>query len=180
MPPPNIINNRYKILRPIGEGGMGTVYLIEDQLRDNKISALKMIRPGLLDPTSVDHFKSEFEALTRLHHPALAEVYDFGTVAGTQEYFFTQEYVHGCHFSDGTRGIDPAALTPLIIQVCRVLEYIHARGLIHYDLKPTNIIITNEESRKLDPRTSTESPLGLILAPHAFNLIKLQIGRAHV
>ncbi|MBI5369113.1 MAG: serine/threonine-protein kinase PknK, partial [Planctomycetes bacterium] len=173
MPVPALINNRYRILRPIGEGGMGTVHLVEDQLHGNNLFALKMIRPGLIDPTTLEHFKSEFASLTPLHHPALAEVYDFGAVAGTREYFFTQEYVHGCNLYDTARGADPNSLLPLIIQICRVLEYIHSRGLIHYDLKPTNILITNEEARRLDPRTASGPPLAQVQAPTAFNLIKL-------
>ena len=96
-----LINNRYRIIRPLGKGGMGTVYLVEDTLRDDQVMALKTIRADLLGERNLAQFKYEFAALGQLRHPNLVSVYDFGVIAGgperaeSREYFYTMEHVPG-------------------------------------------------------------------------------------
>ena len=75
---PLIINKRYKIIRKLGEGGMGAVYLVEDILQANQQIALKIIKKEMVNAKLIASFKKEFDVMTRLKHPNLARVYDFG------------------------------------------------------------------------------------------------------
>lgn len=156
----DLINNRYRVIRLLGQGGMGAVYLVEDTLQENQLVTLKKIRADLLGPAgrNLAQFKYEFAALAQLRHPNLIAVYDFGVVADTQEYFYTMEYVPGQDLPNWIAGHIPSPATPpadytwlyeITVQVCRVLQYIHSRGFIHYDVKPHNIRITPEGQIKL-------------------------------
>ncbi len=154
-----LIQNRYAILQKLGEGGMGTVYLVEDTLNNNQVLALKLIRDDLLNERAVTQFKAEFEALAQLRHPNLVEVYEFsGLIKEQQEeqqYFFTMEYVAGedwpalaqRHAQDDPQ--DFTWLHDVLVQICRALQYIHSHGFIHYDLKPSNVRITPTGQVKL-------------------------------
>ncbi len=173
MPPESIINQRYRVLRNLGEGGMATVYLVRDQARDGRLMALKRLRDGLVDEEAAGHLKAEFENLTRLTHPHLAEVYDMGLIEGTGAYFFTQEFIQGANFFEATRGTPPNQLYALVTQICRVLEYIHSRDLIHHDLKPTNIMVSNEEAGRAAHDLSKDDVLAILASPFAYNTIKL-------
>jgi len=146
-----LINNRYAIVEQLGKGGMGTVYLVEDTLREDQPMTLKMIRTDLIDERSLAQFKYEFTALAQLRHPNLVTVYDFSQVADTREYFYTMEYVPGEDLHtiarQGREGYD--WLYEVVVQVCRALQYIHSRGFIHYDVKPRNIRIMPDGVVKL-------------------------------
>ena len=147
------IDNRYRIVRELGKGGMGMVYLVEDTLRDDRPAALKTIRADLLGEQNLTQFKYEFAALGRLQHPNLVKVYDFGAITGGPDYYFTMEYVPGDDLSAVAaryRGrVDYTWLYEITVQVCRALQYIHSRGFVHYDVKPRNIRIKPDGQVKL-------------------------------
>ncbi len=150
-----VFNRRYKVIRQLGQGGMGAVFLVEDLLRDNVLVALKTVRTDQADEYRLAQFKHEFAVLAQLHHPNLVKVYDFGYGEDTQESFFTMDYVPGEDWAAATRrrvlsGVfDITWLYNVITQVCYALQYIHARGFIHYDVKPLNVRITPEGQVKL-------------------------------
>jgi len=134
-----IIDKRYKILRKIGAGATGIVYRVED-LKSNKIIALKILSKQKISSEAVQRFKREFQLLTQLHHPNLCSVYDFGTFKSGRSYF-TMEYIDGKDIFTASKGLSHEKLYEWIVQLCRALEYIHAKGLIHYDIKPGNVLI---------------------------------------
>jgi len=129
-------HDRYPVERLLGEGGMGLVYLVRDPLRGGARLALKQIRAERLTPSVRAAMSREFGLLTRLRHPNLVEVYDFRL---EPDCWFTMEYVEGQDLRQAR--LDGDELIEAVVQVCRALEYIHSRGLIHLDVKPTNILI---------------------------------------
>lgn len=148
-----IIDGRYRIIRQVGHGGMGAVFLVEDLLHGSRRVALKTIKPDMMPPEVVAFFKHEFHVMTRLRHPNLAEVYDFGSARGAgspsdgSEYYFTLEFVNGTNLFEATREADTAQILDYLVQTCLALEYLHSRGLIHYDVKPENIMVTAPNGR---------------------------------
>ncbi len=149
-----IIHNRYRIVRELGQGGMGAVYLVQDMLHDDRLLTLKMIRPDLVGERNLAQFKYEFAALSQLRHPNLVAVHDFGSISGSREYFYTMEYVAGQDLLElaAQHSAAPAGYTwlyDITAQICRALQYIHSRGLIHYDVKPRNVRITPDGLVKL-------------------------------
>mgnify|MGYP000107445693 CR=1 FL=1 len=163
------VHNRYRVLQKLGEGGMGAAYLVEDSLRDNQLMTLKKVHPGLLSERDLAQFGHEFAVLSRLRHPNVVRVYDFDA----QELCFTMEYVAGedlaalalRRFSEAPASYD--WLYDVIAQLCRALQYIHSRGLIHYDLKPSNIRITPEGQVRL-------MDFGLIGEPRGEGQVRLR------
>ncbi len=142
MEPGVIINGRYKLIRKLGQGGMGEVYLATDQVNRSMNVALKTLGSGVT-PTFLQYFKHEFKALTTLNHPNLAKVYDFGQMEGNDRPFFTSEFIEGRNLLQFARGLDFEGLYGVVVQICRALEYIHNRGLIHHDIKPENILVVD-------------------------------------
>src|SRR6266567_1314302 len=89
------INHRYEVVRPLGEGGMGSVFLVRDLAQGGKAVALKILREEAVDPLGIDRFKNEFTSMARLIHPNLAEVFDFETDEDSGRHFLTMEHVEG-------------------------------------------------------------------------------------
>lgn len=158
------IDNRYRITKFLGEGAMGKVYLVEDELKDHRQMALKTIRTSISGTDLIRHLKNEFQLLAHLCHPNLCEVYDFGFWRGDEGssafldaddgvengiYYFTMEYIDGSDFLTATEHLTEFELYPLIVQVCQALSYIHSRNFIHYDIKPSNVWVTREGKIKL-------------------------------
>ena len=143
--PPRILNDRYEVLRPLGHGGMGAVYLVRDRQERREV-ALKSFPPHARRVEDLAHFEHEFLTLSRLRHPHVAEVYDFGVAEGTQDVFFTSEWIDGTDLFAISEGLPERDLIRLLVQVCRGLDYIHSRQIIHYDVKPTNILVARAQN----------------------------------
>ncbi len=86
-------------------------------------------------------FKDEFRLLTQLHHPNLASVFDFGRCSEIDALFFTQELVEGRYLSEFLKGASRELIVDVFVQLARALDYIHALGLLHEDIKPTNVLV---------------------------------------
>jgi serine/threonine protein kinase len=137
-----VIQNRYRLLKTLGTGGMGEVLLAEDRLKANRRVALKTIRPDIsYYDELVDYFRTEFNVLRELSHPNLASVYDFGYDKKRKEHFFTTEYVEGTDLLHASEKLSANQLYEIIVQMCRALEYVHSHGIIHYDIKPQHILV---------------------------------------
>ncbi len=150
----SIIDSRYRIIGNLGQGGMGIVYLAEDMLRDNITFAVKTIKQNVLSSTrhsGIDSFKNEYEIMTRLKHPNLTQVFDFGRDG--DNYYIVMEYLQGRMLSDIIQESKKKPLESCIeymIQMLRALEYVHSRDIIYRDIKPGNIMITEHGLKFLD------------------------------
>ena len=132
---------QYRLRRRIGSGGMGEVYLAEHQLL-KRPCALKLIRPGAVaDPNALERFEREVQITATLSHPNTVEVFDYGrTEDGT--YYYVMEYLPGLSLAELVERhgpLPPARAVYLLRQVCSALREAHAAGLIHRDVKPSNI-----------------------------------------
>jgi len=163
-----IVENRYKIIQKLGSGGMGDVYKVKDR-QNNKIIALKLLSKKISSSEAVQRFKREFKLLTELHHPNLCEVYDFGTLKDGRSYF-TMEFIDGEDIFQTTKGFSFPKIYPLVVQVCRALEYIHSKGLIHYDIKPSNILVTKPKDQRDKNKTPNDEPPTLYVKLMDFGL----------
>jgi eukaryotic-like serine/threonine-protein kinase len=127
----------YKLLRPLGEGGMGQVWLAEQTAPVQRQVALKLIRVGVYDQEVLQRFRSERQSLAIMDHPAIAKVFDAGATPDGQPYF-VMEYVPGVPI---TKYCDDERLTvkqplELFIKVCEGVQHAHQKAIIHRDLKP--------------------------------------------
>jgi serine/threonine protein kinase/tetratricopeptide (TPR) repeat protein len=132
----------YKLLQEIGEGGMGTVWLAEQQEPVRRRVALKVIKAGMDSAQVVARFEAERQALALMEHPHIAKVFDGGTTAGVRP-FFVMELVKGIPI---TRYCDEHRLTPrqrleLFVPVCQAIQHAHQKGIIHRDVKPSNVLV---------------------------------------
>jgi len=130
----------YKLLRVLGEGGFGIVYLAEQQRPIKRQVALKIIKPGMDSTQVIRRFEAERQALALLDHPNVAHVYDAGTTEAGRPYF-AMEYVKGVPI---TEHCDRQKLTieerlRLFVKVCEAIQHAHQKGIIHRDIKPSNI-----------------------------------------
>src|SRR5262249_35734774 len=130
--PPRI--GRYRILRLLGEGGMGAVYEAE-QDNPRRGVALKVIRPCLVAPVLLKRFAQEAHILGRLHPPGIAKLYEAGG-AGAGHPFFALELIRGLPLDEYARrhALDPAARLELLARVCDAVQHAHEQGVIHRDL----------------------------------------------
>jgi serine/threonine protein kinase len=133
----------YKLLQQIGEGGMGAVYMAEQEKPVRRRVALKIIKPGMDSGVVVARFEAERQALAMMDHLNIARVLDAGTTETGRPYF-VMELVHGVSL---TRYCDENKLTPrerleLLIPVCQAIQHAHQKGVIHRDIKPSNVLVT--------------------------------------
>ena len=135
--------DRYKLLRVLGEGGMGVVYLAEQKHPMRRQVALKVVKPGMDTREVIARFEAERQALALLDHPGIAHVYNAGTTEAGRPYF-AMEYVAGVPV---TEHCDRHKLTieerlELFLQVCDAIQHAHQKGIIHRDIKPSNILVS--------------------------------------
>ncbi|MHC4204176.1 MAG: protein kinase domain-containing protein [Planctomycetota bacterium] len=135
----------YKLVRILGEGGMGIVYLAEQQQPIKRHVALKVIKPGMDSARILARFEAERQTLALLDHPNIAQVYQASTTEAGRPYFVMQ-YIKGLPI---TEFCDHQILTiedrlRLFLQVCQAVQYAHQKGIIHRDIKPSNILVSEE------------------------------------
>ena len=143
---------RYRIIRLLGEGGMGAVYEAEqDQTR--RSVALKVIKAAWASPEILRRFEQESQALGRLQHPGIAQIYEADsadTGCGRQPYF-AMELIHGEPLVEyaNEHKLNTRQRLELMIQVCDAVQHAHQRGIIHRDLKPGNILVDETGQPKI-------------------------------
>jgi serine/threonine protein kinase/tetratricopeptide (TPR) repeat protein len=137
---------RYHILRTLGEGGMGTVYLAEQREPIRRSVALKVIKLGMDTGQVLARFANERQALAMMDHPNIARIFDAGATPKGRPYF-VMEYIEGVpitQYCDRNR-IAIGQRLELFLAVCRAVQHAHQKGVIHRDLKPSNVLVTEQE-----------------------------------
>jgi serine/threonine protein kinase/predicted ATPase len=137
------IDGRYTVLGVLGKGGMGVVYRALQHSMEREV-AIKLIPASVAaDPVLVQRFQQEARGASRLNHPNIITLIDFGRT-GDGELFIVMELLEGWSLRDrlSTRGrLDVPEVVSIVVQVCQAIHYAHARGVIHRDLKPENIFL---------------------------------------
>lgn len=149
--PDGVVNGRttlgqvgpYRLVRKIGEGGMGAVYLAEQETPVRRRVALKVIKPGMDSAQVIARFNAERQALAQMNHPHIAQVFEAGATDDGRPYF-VMELVEGVSITDY---LDEARLSlhdrlGLFVGVCQAIQHAHEKGLIHRDIKPSNVLVS--------------------------------------
>lgn len=146
-----VLSHRYRLVGRIASGGMGEVYRGHDMLLDRTV-AVKVLQPSLAaDPELVNRFRAEARAAARLSHPNIVAVHDWGS-EDERTYYMVMEYVSGSDLRDLliSRGsIDPSHAASIMASACEALAVAHARGLVHRDVKPENILLARDGTVKV-------------------------------
>jgi WD40 repeat protein/serine/threonine protein kinase len=133
----------YKLLQQIGEGGMGVVYMAEQTEPVRRQVALKIIKPGMDSQQVIARFEAERQALAMMDHQNIARVLDANTTESGRPYF-VMELVHGVpitQFCDANK-LTPRERLELFVPVCQAIQHAHQKGIIHRDVKPSNVLVT--------------------------------------
>jgi WD40 repeat protein len=154
---PGQVIDRYRLLEEIGEGGMGVVWRAQQLAPVERVVALKVVKRGMDTRQVVARFELERAALAQLSHPNIATVLDGGQTAGGRPYF-AMEYVPGSPMveaSDQMR-LDVRARVQLMVAVCAAIEHAHGKGIIHRDIKSSNVLL---------PKYADHESIGQALSP---------------
>ncbi|MGK2855847.1 MAG: ABC transporter substrate-binding protein [Thermoanaerobaculia bacterium] len=140
------LGDRYEIVGELGHGGMGVVYRAHDPLLGRDV-AVKIIPPALLTPQSEERFRREAQLVAQMDHPAIVPIYDIGADEGAL--FFVMPVVRGENLRSFLRKKLKSLrdLLEIGIRVGEALEYSHAHGVVHRDVKPENIMVFEEEGQ---------------------------------
>jgi eukaryotic-like serine/threonine-protein kinase len=140
-----LIDERYELRGQIGSGGMGHVYLAHDEVLDRDV-ALKLLKARYAENKEfVEHFRREAKSAASISHPHIVPVFDGGET-GDGTYFIAMEYLSGGTLKDliaSGRRLPPRAVVEVALEMAEALQAAHRRGVIHRDIKPRNILITD-------------------------------------
>ena len=136
-----VVDNRYEILAPLAEGGMGAVYRARRTLLGDEV-AIKVVLPELTNPTARERFLRESRVAASLRHPAVVSILDFDMPESGQP-FLVMELLNGPSLRDEIRSrgrLEPLDVQQIMPPICSALDLAHARGIVHRDLKPANVV----------------------------------------
>jgi serine/threonine protein kinase/tetratricopeptide (TPR) repeat protein len=140
----------YRLVRKLGEGGMGEVWEAEQLAPVRRTVALKLLKAGMDTRQIVARFEAERQVLALMQHPGIAQMFDAGVTTGGRSYF-VMEYVDGVRITDycDRAGLGVAERLLLFQQVCDAVQHAHQKGVIHRDIKPSNVLVTKQDGRAL-------------------------------
>ena len=180
---PGQLIGAYRLIRKLGEGGMGEVWQAEQQEPVRRVVALKLLKSGMDTRQIVVRFAAERQVLALMQHPSIAQMFDAGVSVRGRSYF-VMEYVDGQRI---TTYCDQAALDLrerllLFQQVCDAVQHAHQKGVIHRDIKPSNVLVTMQDGRALpkvidfglakltasEPSDATLTEVGTLLGTPAY------------
>ena len=143
---PGTIIGPYKLMEQIGEGGMGLVFVAEQQKPVRRKVALKVIKPGMDTRQVVARFEAERPALALMDHPNIAKVFDGGTTESGRPYF-VMELVKGVPITEycDQNEVPIGQRLELFVSVCQAVQHAHQKGIIHRDLKPSNVLVMSHD-----------------------------------
>ncbi len=130
----------FEFIHKLGKGGFGEVWLASDPNRDEKV-AVKFLNLEHSTPGDIEVFKREFEILSELKQVHLARVFDFGYSPEKEQYFLSTEFCPGKKLLEAIDGKDVAYFEEILVQLLTALECIHSQGIIHFDIKPENVLV---------------------------------------
>src|SRR3954462_8005519 len=132
----------YKLLQQIGEGGMGVVFMATQAVPIQRTVAIKIIKPGMDTRQVIARFEAERQAVAMMDHPNIAKVLDAGTTETGRPYF-VMELVKGVPITKycDEKNLSLRARLKLLLQVCEAVQHAHQKGVIHRDIKPTNVLV---------------------------------------
>jgi serine/threonine-protein kinase len=146
-----VIADRYHITKKLGEGGMGQVYLAE-HVKMGRRCAVKIMMPGTMaDPEAISRFNREAANASRINHPNVCAIYDFGETPDGLIYL-AMEYIEGKSLNamlEESSALPPARAAEIIVQCAAALQVAHDLGIVHRDLKPDNIMVTTTRGQDL-------------------------------
>ena len=137
---------RYRIVQPLGEGGMGSVYLAEQREPIRRRVALKVVKLGMDTAQVLSRFDNERQALAMMDHPNIAQIFDAGATPRGRPYF-VMEYIEGAPITQycDRRRLTTKERLALFLAVCRAVQHAHQKGVIHRDLKPSNVLVMEQD-----------------------------------
>jgi eukaryotic-like serine/threonine-protein kinase len=140
----------YKLLEQIGEGGMGVVFMAEQHEPVRRKVAMKLIKPGMDTRQVIARFEVERQALAVMDHPSIARVLDAGTTPSGHPYF-VMELVRGIPITTycDENNLPVRERLELFASVCQAIQHAHTKGIVHRDVKPTNVLVTRQDGRPL-------------------------------
>jgi non-specific serine/threonine protein kinase/serine/threonine-protein kinase len=171
-----VFAQRFRLIRKLGEGGMGQVWLAEQTLPVQRQVAVKLIKAGMYDEAVVQRFQSERQSLAIMEHPAIAKVFDAGTTPQGQPYF-VMEYVPGLPVTEycDEKKLSIRDRLELFIEACEGVQHAHQKAIIHRDLKPANILVVEVDGKPV-PRIIDFGLAKAATHPIAVDAIKTQFG----
>jgi serine/threonine protein kinase/WD40 repeat protein len=146
--PGQLLAGRYKLAEPIGEGGMGAVWMAQQVEPVRRAVAVKLIKAGMDSKAVLARFEAERQALALMDHPNIAKVLDAGLTDDGRP-FFVMELVKGVpitQFCDARR-LTPRQRLELFVPVCQAIQHAHQKGVIHRDIKPSNVLVALYDDR---------------------------------
>jgi serine/threonine protein kinase len=145
---PGAVIGGYKLLEQIGEGGFGVVFMAEQTAPVRRKVALKVIKPGMDTRQVIARFEAERQALAVMDHPNIARVFEAGATESGRPYF-VMELVRGLPITSycDEHNLPVRERLELFASVCQAIQHAHTKGIIHRDIKPTNVLVTRHDGR---------------------------------
>jgi eukaryotic-like serine/threonine-protein kinase len=140
----------YRLIRELGVGGMGQVWLAEQTEPVYRRIALKLIKAGMYDAALVRRFQAERQSLALMDHPVIAKVFDAGATPAGQPYF-VMEYVEGLPVTEycDRKKLGIRECLKLFLQICEGVQHAHHKAIIHRDLKPSNVLVVEVDGKPM-------------------------------